>query len=128
MLEQPIKAEPPREMSRDDRRVIFSKIDAVYLDEKRGYSAGWNDETIAKDLGVPRAWVTKIREENFGTEGNAEDVIKLTTDMKALHGELEKARKKLADDIKSANDALTNFDNRSVVLSVQFRALERLYK
>ena len=32
---------PPREMSRDDRRVIFAKLDEVYLDEKRGYDSGW---------------------------------------------------------------------------------------
>ena len=34
---------PPREMSRDDRRVIFAKLDEVYLDEKRGYDSGWSD-------------------------------------------------------------------------------------
>lgn len=60
--------EPHRPQTRDDRRIIFEKIDEIYVDEKVGYSAGWSDERIAKDLGVPRAWVAKIRDENFGPD------------------------------------------------------------
>lgn len=65
---QPFHAEPPREMSREDRRVIFAKLNDVYLDEDQGYDAGWSDAKVADDLGVPRAWITAIREENFGAE------------------------------------------------------------
>lgn len=60
--------EPHRPMTRDDRRIIFNKIDEVYAGETVGYSAGWSDERIAKDLGVPRGWVGKIRDENFGPD------------------------------------------------------------
>lgn len=65
------KAEPPREMSREDRRIIISKLDAVYIDETSGYDSGWNDEKVARDLGVPKAWVTKLRDENFGPEASS---------------------------------------------------------
>ena len=77
----PIKAEQPRTMSRDDRRIIFSKLEAVYLDEKRGYDEAWTDERVSKDLGVPRAWVATVRDENFGPV--------VTVDVEAIKAENE---------------------------------------
>lgn len=96
-----VKTEQPREMSRDDRRIIFAKIDEVYVGN--GYSAPWTDAGIAKDLGVPRAWVAQVREEMFGPEGsNAEfdaflaKAAPVITDLKNLHRsvqtQLEEAR------------------------------------
>lgn len=73
------RAEQPREMSKDDRRIVFAKIDEVYVGEEKGYDAGWNDERVSKDLGVPRAWVTAIREEFFGPAANVgavEDILR----------------------------------------------------
>lgn len=57
---------PPRALTRDDRRIIFAKLEDCYIDEKAGYAAGWNDERVAKELGVPRAWIEEVREQNFG--------------------------------------------------------------
>lgn len=62
-------ATPPRSMSREDKRLIFGKIDSVYLDEKRGYETGWSDKRVADDLGVPLDWVRTLREDSFGPEG-----------------------------------------------------------
>lgn len=58
----------PPEMTKEDRRIIFSEIDSHYLDETRGYDRDWNDERVAKGLNVPMAWVRTIREDNFGPE------------------------------------------------------------
>lgn len=58
----------PRQMTREDRRLIFAKLEEVYIDERVGYCPGWNDERVAKDMAVPRAWVETIREENFGPQ------------------------------------------------------------
>ena len=67
------KAEKPREMSREDRRIVFAKVDELYLDDKTGYQPPWTDAAVARDLGVPRSWVSSVREELFGPEGsNAE--------------------------------------------------------
>ena len=68
-----VAAEPPRQMQREDRRIIISKLDEVYIDESVGYSGDWSDERVAEDLGVPRAWVSTIREENFGPEVSEDD-------------------------------------------------------
>jgi hypothetical protein len=57
-------------LTRENRRIILAKIEEVYIDEKTGYSADWSDAKVATDLGVPRAWVTQLRSENFGPESN----------------------------------------------------------
>lgn len=67
-------AEPPREMGRDDRRVVFAKLNEVYLDETKGYESGWTDVRVAQDLGVPVAWVASVREENFGPARDNEEI------------------------------------------------------
>lgn len=88
-------ADPPREMTRDERRIIFSKLDEVYLDEKRGYDNGWSDKRVASDLAVPQAWVAKIRDENFGAEKSNEEAREL----------LAQARTFAADAAKCAGEA-----------------------
>lgn len=60
-------AEAPREMGRSDRRIINDKLDEVYGDER--YKTPWTDAAVAKDLGVPRVWVSTVRDEFFGPEG-----------------------------------------------------------
>lgn len=61
-------AEKPRELSRDDRRIVFDKINGVY--ENGGYITPWTDSAVAKDLGVPRDWVSQVREQFFGPAGS----------------------------------------------------------
>lgn len=81
---------PTRQMTREDRRIIFEKLNEVYADEKTGYSNGWTDAKIADDLGVPRAWVATIRDENFGPEGSNEDIRAATLEAKATLAECRK--------------------------------------
>lgn len=101
-------AEPPREMSRDDRRLIFAKLDEFYVDENTGYSAGWTDDKVATDLGVPRAWVAQIRDENFGPGTNEEitkllsevnETVRLHEGVKSRLTELQRLESGLAADI-----------------------------
>ncbi len=88
-----VAAEPPREMGRTEKRIIWAKLEEVYLDEKRGYSAGWTDETVAKDLGVPRAWVAAVRDEGFGPLGADETTL---AEVSAMRAYLADQRKELA--------------------------------
>jgi hypothetical protein len=71
-------------MTRDDRRIVFEKLNEVYLNDKVGYAKGWTDETVAVDLGVPRAWVRLIREENFGDEVGNEDIREQVREAQAM--------------------------------------------
>ncbi|MCP3472314.1 hypothetical protein NLM33_18525 [Bradyrhizobium sp. CCGUVB1N3] len=111
--EQPLQVvqENARVMTREDRRIIFEKLNDVYIDGKVGYGRGWTDEKVATDLGVPRAWVKLLREENFGDEvGNEEirqqviEAHKVLTDIKALRPHLDQAQRlfALADKIEKS--------------------------
>lgn len=75
---------PPRQLGRDDRRIIFEKLNEVYLDEKRGYDTGWSDHRVATDLGVPRKWVETIRIENFGDTAGNEESLQLLAEVNAM--------------------------------------------
>src|SRR5262245_1564679 len=54
------------ELGRQDRRVIFSKLESVYGSEDTGYTYDWTDAKVAADLGTKLEWVQQVREENFG--------------------------------------------------------------
>ena len=82
-------------MTREHRRVVFLKLEEVYLDEKAGYSAGWTDARVATDLGVPRAWVSKIRDENFGP-GTSEEIETALAAAKKLDADISAFRKDVA--------------------------------
>jgi hypothetical protein len=95
---------PPRRPSRDERRIIHNKIDEKYVSEAVGYTAGWSDQKVADDLGVPVAWVAEIRDENFGP--NIDEVMASTVaDAKGLLDEL-KASRYSAEPILAALNAL----------------------
>ncbi len=83
-----IRAEPPREMSKEDRRVIFAKLNDVYIDESKGYGKEWSDGKVAEDLGVPRAWVVSIREENFGGNGGNVELWDMIASARTVIGAL----------------------------------------
>ncbi|WP_340667932.1 hypothetical protein [Bradyrhizobium ottawaense] len=100
--------QPPRAMSREDRRIIFEKLNEVYVNEKTGYANDWTDQKVATHLGVPLQWVKVIRDENFGDEVSNEDIRKTLSDAKeavALVRQLEPDIKRmlaLADRIERA--------------------------
>lgn len=86
--EQPVSVTPiktlkdigPRKMEREDRRIIWQKLNEVYLDDKIGYAPGWTDEKVANDLGVPRGWIKLVRDENFGDEHANEEIKQKVTE------------------------------------------------
>jgi hypothetical protein len=104
------RAAPPPAMSRDDRRVIFAKLNDIYLDEKTGYSDGWSDIRVAEDLGVPRAWIEEIRRENFGEAVASPDISKFLTDVAQLEEDgrvIVAARAELTTKMASFSERLT---------------------
>jgi hypothetical protein len=102
-----VRADPPPEITREDRRIIFSEIDSHYIDEMRGYDTGWNDTRVAEGLKVPLAWVKGIREDNFGPEfgsGARQEVLQ-------MNGVIEKGQalqKKIEVSIRDFTGLLTS--------------------
>lgn len=86
---KPAEPEAPRTMSRDDRRIVFEKLNEVYVDEKIGYGPGWTDAKVATDLGVPRAWVKQLRDEMFGPEGSNEEIRATINEAQTLLNEMK---------------------------------------
>jgi hypothetical protein len=95
-----------RMLGRDDRRIIFTKLNEVYVGEKIGYGEGWTDERVANDLGVPRAWVKLVRDENFGEEMASEEIRQKLADATKLLDEI-KQRTTLAETIVADMKRLT---------------------
>ncbi|MER2535509.1 MAG: hypothetical protein ABTQ31_10150 [Rhizobiaceae bacterium] len=91
-----VVAEPPRTMEREERRIVFAHIDQHYLPDRSGYAAPWTDARIAKDLGVPRAWVTEIRDQMFGPEGSNPDIEQFRADLSAAKAEFKDIRDQAA--------------------------------
>lgn len=85
---QPPRAEPPAEASRSDKRIIIAKLEEVYLSEGEGYSADWSDQKVASYLGVPRAWVTAVRDELFGPVPDSEESRQVLADAAKLVAEV----------------------------------------
>lgn len=124
-----VKIEPdkPVEMGRDDRRIIFAKLDEVYLSADQGYSKGWTDKRIAEDLGVPRAWVEGVREEMFGPARDNEDIRALRTELDGLRAALEPTERRcdaLLTQAKTASLAVVELRERMDRLAKRLAEVE----
>jgi hypothetical protein len=114
----PVKiAEPdaPRTMSRDDRRIVFEKLNEVYVDEKVGYGPGWTDSKVATDLGVPRAWVKQVRDEMFGPEGSNEEIRATINEAQTLLNDIRVVSNAIAEasgPLKALLDKAEQIDKR----------------
>lgn len=99
-------APAPSEMTKEHRRIIFIKLNEVYVSETTGYANDWTDLKVAQDLGVPRGWVEAIRRENFG-EKAGNDVI--GPSLEEARKVIAQGRKMLAeiDDLKQTVELAT---------------------
>lgn len=108
----------PPEMTKEDRRIIFSEIDSHYLDEMRGYAKDWNDERVAKGLNVPQAWVRTIREDNFGPEQGDQVGVEVEK-LKAASSEAEKLIKIMRELWDAMDRTLLEYETKQSALSGQ---------
>lgn len=100
-MQPPKIVEPAKEMTREDKRIVYDKLNDVYADEKIGYSGDWTDQKVSLDLGVPRSWVAAVRDEMFGPEGSNAKISATVRDAKEFLIEakkvIEPAEKLMAD-------------------------------
>lgn len=116
----PLRADPPKEMDKEDGRIIFAKLNDVYVGKEVGYSPGWTDKKVAEDLNVPRIWVAKVREEWFGPATNEE----IETVLKEIRAAAEAVRG-LNADLLALNRKATEY---GASLAAMERRIERLEK
>lgn len=108
-------------LSREGKRIIFMKLNEVYRDEATGYAAGWSDDRIATDLGVPVQWVQAIRDEDFGP---ADPVAPLFADLRKIMKDADDAFDKFSVAVDDAIRERTAFENRLNALENRIKALE----
>ena len=84
MKTEKLQVSEPRVMTREDKRIIYDKINEVYVDEKRGYDNGWSDHKLATDLGVPRKWIEEVREDMFGPVATNPDIEEFNRSVASL--------------------------------------------
>lgn len=80
---------PPQSMGRDDRRIIFEKLNEVYVSEKVGYGDGWTDKRVSTELGCALAWVKTVRDEMFGPEGANESIRATIAEAQSIFTEIK---------------------------------------
>ena len=66
----PLRPAPPRQPTRDDNRRIRDAMEQHYDEGAGYYRDSFTDEALAANLSLPRAWVTRIREDFYGAEVN----------------------------------------------------------
>lgn len=119
----------PVPMDKVTHRIIFAKLNEVYLDEKTGYAGEWNDAKVATDLGIDVGHVAEVRASFFGPETNAslmraaiDNVVKSgqaierrvvlidkkIEQMQALDDKLEASRKEVEAAIDRFEQLMTN--------------------
>lgn len=123
-----VTVEPPREMSKEDKRLVFAKIHEVYLDEKSGYASGWSDKRVATDLGVPVAWIRTVREENFGEEGLNEDAKPLLDEARKILDAATTEANILAERLDQGAKARAEILKRADHLAGRITAMEKLFR
>lgn len=95
-----------REMSREDRRNVWRAIDENYDDVNQRYVGKATDASIALGLSVPRAWVTTIREADFGPAGSNEEMADVAKSLSDLSKSLEETME-LALNVAAKAETLT---------------------
>lgn len=103
-------ADEPREMSISDRRKIFAEILECYDEVNSRYCDNITDNSIAQKLGVPRKWVSDIREENVGPSGENVEMDRLSSNLGKLNAELTDAINDCLDAAAKAEKAREDVD------------------
>ncbi|RRY08852.1 hypothetical protein [Brucella anthropi] len=109
-------AEPPSQPTFEEKRIIFAKLEEVYLDHRTGYSSDWSDQRVADDLGVPRKWVEVMRDANFGPERSDEAI-------KTALAEAIKLRDEIAELLKSSREEAALMRARADLLEKKTKPL-----
>ncbi|ELT50976.1 hypothetical protein [Brucella intermedia] len=118
-------AEPPRQPNFEEKRIIFAKLEEVYIDERTGYSDDWTDQRVADSLGVPRKWIEDMREANFGPVRNNEETRLLIEEATKLRNELTELVNSAVREAKLMRDRADMLERNAKAAIPRLAELER---
>lgn len=103
-LPVPTTATVSPEPSREQKRLIMALLEGVYVVDAGRYSGNETDTTVAQALGpdFKTDWVSQIREEFFGPDGNDTALLEISAEIAELRNEI----KGVSDQITAAEVAL----------------------
>jgi hypothetical protein len=125
-----VATEPPK-MGRDERRLVFEKLNEHYVSEAVGYGDGWSDKKIAEELGCPRKWVEDVREEMFGPVKVNNEAKNFVERIAALDHKIFEAKAQMAAAEKTFDDiasAMKTAEGAFRAVLGEFEALKKLAK
>lgn len=117
-VSEPVRLEALAEIRQPDRatkRAILEAIQGSWDDSKSRYLGNASDEVIARDLKVPRKWVSDIRIDIFGENGGNQDIddLKRDLDKKIIEiGKLADQGMKLAATFEAVGSELKDMRRR----------------
>ncbi len=111
----------PREPAPKDNRKIIARLMEVYDDSKSRYCDGFTDNLIAKELGVPRKWVERLRDQNFGPSGRNAEMDAVASAIGQIHAEA----KKVADDAMALAARAEDVINKADAMRAKLDELDR---
>ncbi len=92
----PIKPEVvPSDAVKAARRKANELLMFQFNVEQGAYEDGWSDERVAKESGMPVAWVSKRRDEEYGPLKEPSEFVEIRNEAKALASEIGKLQAKL---------------------------------
>jgi hypothetical protein len=125
-----VAAEPPK-MGRDERRLVFEKLNEHYVSETVGYSDGWSDKRIAEELGCPRKWIEDVRDEMFGPVRVSSETRNFVDRIASLDQKIFEARAQMTAAEKTFADiaaAMKTAEGAFKATLGEFEALKKLAK
>lgn len=90
----PMKAEPPRLPTREDRRRVTEALEAHYDVKNERYTASWSDKALAAQLGMPVGWVAEERDRAYGPDVNEKNAER-ASEAAAIRAEMERLQSEL---------------------------------
>lgn len=116
VAKEPTAAPQTRQPTREQKRMIVSALEEHYDTKNQRYLGGETDKTLSDRLadGVMPGWVSAVREDMFGPEGN-EEIVDLSAEIKEWMEKTDKA-------IDAANKAFSDIvHTRGMVKTLQDR-------
>lgn len=93
------EAQPERQLDKPQRQKVRSLVDDHFDDERGCYAIGWSDQRIGKEVGVPWALVTQLREAAYGPILIDPEVDALRNAISALAERIKKCEDRLEEDM-----------------------------
>jgi hypothetical protein len=123
-----VHADEPRKATIAQKRLISEKLDDVYPVPDKGYINGYTDEKLAKELNMPRAWVTERRVDMYGErETPAVDFSLHSKTLSDLRSDLNALNRRNLDSeraIEAQRGIIARQSQEIQILSAKLEALE----